>query len=127
MAHKCLLYIEDYPVVQQVYVDVLKESGFDVIIAPDGKEALTKASKQHFDIILVDLLLPNMNGLEFLEKFKKLPHSQHKKTELIILTDFDEPHFVHKAQELGITHYWMKVNNTPHELVDKIKQVVSQS
>lgn len=119
MAKSCLLFIEDYPVIQQLYVDVLREEGFDVTISGNGKDALEKAAQKHFDAIIIDLLLPDMNGIEFLEQFKA--HHKPGKTELIILSDFDDPHFVKKAQALGIKNYWMKVNNTPHELVDKIK------
>lgn len=119
MAKSCLLFIEDYPVIQQLYTKVLVDEGFDVTISGNGKDALQKASEKHFDAIIVDLLLPDMNGIEFLEAFKV--HHAPGKTELIILSDFDDPHFVKKAKELGIVNYWMKVNNTPHELVDKIK------
>jgi len=122
MAKSFLLFIEDYPVIQRLYVDVLKKEGFKVTVSGNGKDALQKATNNHYDAILVDLLLPDMNGIEFLEQFKA--HHVPGKTELIILSDFDDPHFVDKAKALGIKNYWMKVNTTPHELVDKIKALL---
>ena len=125
MAKKCLLFIEDYPVIQQMYVEVLKKEGFDVTISPDGENALELAVNHHYDIVIVDMLLPKMSGMEFLEKFKKLEAQKHEKPEVIVLTDFDDPNFVEKAQQLGVKHYWMKVENTPHQLAEKIKAIAT--
>lgn len=123
MSKSCLLLIEDYPVIQQMYSSVLIDEGFDVTISGNGKDALQKATENHYDAIILDLLLPDMNGLEFLKQFKA--HHAPGKTELIVFSDFDDPHFIAKAKELGIKNYWMKVNNTPHELVEKIKATLS--
>ena len=123
MVKRCLLFIEDYPVVQDMYVEVLRKEGFEVHIAPTGEEALQEAEIKHFDAVIVDLLLPKMNGVEFLKQYKQLPGSKDAK--IIVLTDFDDPRFVKEVHKLGVQHYWMKVNNTPHELAHKIKEVLS--
>lgn len=124
MAKKCLLFVEDYPVVGQMYVEVLKKDGFEVTVAPTGEEALAKTDTTEFDVIVVDLLLPKMNGVEFLKKFKQLHARAFEEAKIVVFTDFDDPHFVKTVHDLGIKHYWMKVDNTPHQLADKIKKVL---
>ncbi len=123
MADLRILYVEDYPVVQQMYVDVLAKSGFDVDIASDGKEALTKVKDNEYDLILLDLLLPQMTGLEFLEQYRKIADPNHKPAKVIVLSDFDNPETVKQAAALNIDGYWIKVENTPYLLVEKIKEL----
>lgn len=125
MAKKCLLFVEDYPVIQEMFVGVLKREGFDVDIASDGREALAHAQEHSYDAVLLDILLPEMNGIEFLKHFLKLPGVSIKKTNIIVLTDFDDPKLLEEAKKLGVKHYWMKVENTPHELVEKVRKVLS--
>lgn len=119
MAKLKILFIEDYPVVQEMYGDVLKTE-FDLTLAADGKEALEKIKAIEFDILLLDLLLPTVGGKEFLIQFREL-HPDIKKPRVIVLSDFDNPQTRDELEKLGVVDYWMKVDNTPHELVDKIK------
>lgn len=116
-----ILYVEDYPVVQQMYLDVLKAAGFDVDTANDGKQALEMSAENSYDIVLLDLLLPHVTGVEFLREFRK----KHPKTEVIVLSDFDNPHMVKDVKDLGVEHYWIKVENTPHVLVKKLEEVMN--
>jgi CheY-like chemotaxis protein len=116
-----LLLIEDYPVIQDMYGKVLRSEGFDVDIVSDGGEALTKVANEKYDFVLVDLLLPQVNGVEFLEKFRN-----HGTTEVIVLSDFDYKDTVEKAHALGVKHYWLKVENQPHDLAKKLKELLSK-
>ncbi len=119
MAKLRILYVEDYPVVQQMYVDVLNKNDYEVDIASDGNEALSKAKENEYDLILLDLLLPQMTGIEFLEHYRKL----NKSSKVIVLSDFDSPESIKRATELGIDGYWIKVENTPYLLVEKIEEL----
>lgn len=118
-----ILYVEDYPVVQQMYVDVLHKYGYSVDVASDGNEALTKVKGNDYDLILLDLLLPQMSGIEFLEKYRELASPDKKQAKVIVLSDFDNPDTVKKAEELHVDDYWIKVENTPYLLVEKIEQL----
>jgi DNA-binding response OmpR family regulator len=115
-----ILYIEDYPVVQTMYVDVLRGKGFDVDIASDGKTALEKVAANNYDVILLDLLLPQVTGLEFLREFR----AKDYKGQVVILSDFDDPGTVEDVTNLGITNYWIKVENTPHLLAERLEKLV---
>lgn len=116
-----ILYIEDYPVVQTMYMDVLRSKGFDVDVASDGKTALEKVAANEYDVILLDLLLPHVTGLEFLRDFRAKKHSG----EVVVLSDFDDPGTVQDVTDLGITNYWIKVENTPHKLADRLEKLVA--
>lgn len=116
-----ILYIEDYPVVQTMYTDVIRSKGFEVDVASDGKTALEKVAAHDYDVILLDLLLPQVTGLEFLREFrdKKLPG------EVVVLSDFDDPGTVDDVTSLGVKDYWIKVENTPHKLADRLEELIA--
>lgn len=124
MGKPSILYIEDYPVVQKIYIDVLTNEGFDVTVAKDGKEATEKTKNGQFDVLLVDLLLPTTSGLEFLQSYRNEHPKEHDKSLIIVLTDFDDEHSVEKVKNLGIEHYWIKVEHTPHKIAEKIQKLL---
>ncbi len=123
MAKPRILYVEDYPVVQQMYIDVLKKYNYPVDVASDGKEALAKVQEKEYDLILLDLLLPQMSGIEFLEKYRKLDQPDKKQAKVIVLSDFDNPQTVKQAQDLKVDDYWIKVENTPYLLAENIARL----
>jgi CheY-like chemotaxis protein len=124
MSKPSVLYIEDYPVVQQIYVDVLTKEGFDVSVASDGKQATDLSKQKEFDVILVDLLLPNVNGIDFLKAYRKDHPKATDKALVIVLTDFDNEHSVKDVKDLEVEHYWIKVEHTPYVVADKIKKLL---
>ena len=120
---KRVLFIEDFPIIQNLYGDFLKSNGYHVDIAPDGQTALDKVQNQTYDFVLVDLLLPNVNGIEFLEKYTDRP----EQTKVIVLSDFNEPKTYERAQQLGITAYLIKAENTPSQLLEKLNKYDAES
>lgn len=124
MAKARILYIEDYPVVQIMYVEVLQKH-FDVDVASDGKIALEKIKLQHYDVILLDLLLPNVTGVEFLREYTKGDHKQDETTRVIVLSDFDNPDTQNEVAAFGVKDYWIKVENTPYLLVEKLQKLLT--
>lgn len=113
---KRVLLIEDLPVIQNLYGDSLSSHGFHVDVVSDGKTALEKVRNKTYDFVLVDLLLPDVNGIEFLEQFKDRP----KQTKVIVLSDFNEEKTYARAHELGIAAYFIKAENTPSQLIEKL-------
>jgi len=113
---KQLLLIEDFPVIQHLYGTALKGHYFNVDIASDGAAALEKVAQKEYDFIILDLLLPKVNGIEFLEKFQNRP----KQTKIVILSDFKEPKTVDQAYKLHIDGYFIKAETPPSELADKL-------
>ncbi len=117
-----ILYVEDYPVIQIMYTAALKAKGFEVDSVNDGKIALEKLVDQSYDLILLDLLLPHVTGVEFLREFTKT----HSPKTVVVLTDFDKPETVKEVKDLGVTHYWIKVENTPHVLADRVEKLLKE-
>lgn len=126
MSKPTVLYIEDYPVVQQIYIDVLTKEGFDVTVASDGKEAIDLVRDHEYDVILVDLLLPQVNGIDFLKAYRKDHPKDKDKALVIVLTDFDSEHSIKDVKDLDVEHYWIKVEHTPHVVADNIKELLKK-
>lgn len=120
MAQSVLL-VEDYPVIQDLYAGELTSKGFEVDIASDGGEALEKVGDKSYDFILLDLLLPNMSGIEFLENYQDRGEAR-----IIVLSDFAYQKTVDKAFKLGADNYWMKSENTPTQLAEKLANYQGQ-
>lgn len=120
MAQSVLL-VEDYPVIQDLYAGELTSKGFEVDIASDGGEALEKVGDKSYDFILLDLLLPNMSGIEFLENYQDRDEAR-----IIVLSDFAYQKTVDKAFKLGADNYWMKSENTPTQLAEKLANYQGQ-
>ncbi len=116
-----ILYIEDYPVVQTMYVDALRSHGFTIDVASDGKTALELVQANAYDVILLDLLLPRVTGLEFLREFRAKDYNG----EVVILSDFDDPNTIQETVKLKVEHYWIKVENTPHLLAQRLDELIN--
>lgn len=116
---KRILMVEDFPVMQKFYKDALEKAGYELDIAEDGQQALDAVTKSDYDVILLDMLLPNMNGIEFLEQYQGRPES----TRIIILSDFAEPSRIERAKELGVEDYLIKSDYPPSELVTKLGEL----
>jgi len=115
---KKILLIEDDPFISDVYITNLKNGGFKVSLADDGEKALKVVKRERFDLILLDLLLPKIDGFEVLKCIKK--EASLKDTPVIILTNLGEKENIEKGKELGAIDYLVKINFTPKEVLEKI-------
>lgn len=116
---KKVLMIEDFPVMQKFYKDALEKAGYELTIASDGRQALERVAAEVYDVILLDMLLPSINGIEFLEQYQNRPRA----TRIIILSDFSEPSRIERARELGVDDYLIKSDFPPSELVKKLAEL----
>ena len=117
----CILLIEDYPSLQKIYKTVLEEKGHTVLVASDGNEGLIAASQNEIDLILLDLLMPNKDGFDFLGEYKLKDHPSVK---LIILTNVYTPEFLNRALELGANNYLVKADITPQKMVKVVNETL---
>lgn len=115
MGQQSILLVEDYPVIQDLYADALKKEGFSVDVVSDGGDALEKVKDKEYDFIVLDLLLPETSGIEFMESFEN-----PEQTKVVVLSDFAYQRTVDKAYKLGVDNYWMKSENTPSQLAKKL-------
>jgi CheY-like chemotaxis protein len=119
-----ILIIEDDATLQSAYETVLKIEGHEVSVAADGLDGLDRVQKQQPEIILLDMLLPRMNGLEFLRAYNLA--SSDKKTKIIVFSNMSVPSDVKAAMKLGATKYLTKSSFTPKEIADIIKEVIGE-
>jgi two-component system, OmpR family, response regulator CpxR len=118
-----ILIVEDDAILQNAYHTVLTMEGFDVSMAPDGLEGLRLANEKKPDVVLLDMLMPNMNGLQFLKSFNP---KQHPETKVIVFSNIVAPDDVKQAMELGAVKYLTKATFTPKEMVATIKEVIGK-
>jgi len=121
---KKILFVEDETALQKTFGDILKEEGYEIFTALDGEMGLRMAKEKKPDLILLDLILPKMDGFELLGNLKADPDT--KDIPVIILTNLERVEDIEKALELGATTYLVKANYTLKEVVDKVKQVIEK-
>lgn len=118
-----ILVVEDYESLQYIYATVLKERGHEVDVVDDGMAALEKTAAADYDLILLDLLLPHMSGMEFLHQYNP---KNHPKTKIIICSNFTNPKFIQEANELGVAHHLTKSNLSPKEIIAMVDKTLKE-
>ncbi len=118
-----ILIVEDDKFLRELMSRKLREEGYEVEEAIDGEEGLKQAQEGSPDIILLDLILPGMDGFEVLENIKEDP--KLSEVPLIILSNLGQRDDIEKGLRLGADDYLVKAHFTPTEIIDKIKKVVS--
>jgi len=119
---KSVLLIEDDPFLVDIYTTKLKEAGFSVETAMDGEEGFQKVKEKMPDIILLDIVLPNINGWEFLRKIEE--DERLKNLKVVILSNLGQKAEVEKGLKLGAVKYLIKAHYTPSEVVEMVKQIL---
>ena len=118
---KSILIVEDEPELAEVYSTLLTQSDYKVTVAHNGQEALTSAQEHQPDLILLDLRMPVMDGVEFLKQYdlKKL----HPTVKVIVFSNYDLQDEIDDAYRLGADRYVLKAWASPRELL----QIVSDT
>jgi DNA-binding response OmpR family regulator len=108
-----ILVVEDDRDLNKAYCIILKHEGHDVVEAFDGKEALTKLKEFKPELVLLDLLMPIMGGLEFLQKWAS---SKPKDVKVLIFTNMENSPEISEAYNLGASRCIIKSWTAPHNL-----------
>jgi DNA-binding response OmpR family regulator len=120
-----ILLVEDDPMVVKMYKNKLTREGFSLALAFNGEEGLKALKKDRPDIILLDIMMPKMNGFETLKNIKADP--DFKNIPVVILTNLgDRSEDIKKSKELGAEDYWVKVNMPLKELATRIKDILAK-
>lgn len=117
-----ILIIEDDNFLLEMVVKAGKQGGFDIDIAVNGEEGFTKAKNGDYDLILLDLILPKMHGLELLKKLR----SEKITTPIIVLSNLYDKETIDTANSLGIKDYIIKAQSTPSEIIEKVKIILNK-
>lgn len=119
-----ILLVEDSKVVQQMYRSKLTLEQFTVVTADNGMEAIKILSQETPDIILLDLMMPVVDGYKVLQVLKT--DSRLSNIPVLVFSARGQPEEVEKALSLGATGYIVKATTRPNEVVEQIKKVLSQ-
>jgi CheY-like chemotaxis protein len=121
MAPKILI-VEDDKFLRQAYNNILSNQSFDVKIAADGKEGLDIANAWKPDVVLLDLLMPVMDGIDFLKAFNA---PEHPETKIIVFSNLSMPEKVNEAITLGAVNFKTKAMFTPREMIALIRDTLA--
>jgi len=114
-----ILVVEDDLFLRELYTDILTAEGYKVDSAADGEEALQKIKLGGYDLILLDIIMPKMDGLEVMKQIKSNPPQNPNKC-VIFLTNLDKNEEIKTALKLG-NGYLIKSQITPGSLVEEVK------
>ncbi|MFH1187941.1 MAG: response regulator [bacterium] len=117
--NKKILIADDDPTMLEVLVDSFAMEGFSILSAVNGKEAIDIALREHPDIILLDVMMPKMSGLEVLEKLRQ--DEWGKSADVIFLSNLSDMEKVAKAAQGGAFSYLIKSDKTTKEIIQVVK------
>ena len=118
-----VLVVEDDKMISQMYSVKLKQEGYEVLTAENGSAAIEQAVEHHPDIILLDIILPQLDGFSVLQELRL--NKAFKETPIIMLTNLGTTDDIEKGKQMGATDYLVKANLTPGQVCEKIKEYLA--
>ncbi|MDK2899039.1 MAG: hypothetical protein PWQ10_226 [Patescibacteria group bacterium] len=123
MAIKTILCIEDDRFIGEMYVRSLKKAGYDVDWMVDGNDGLVAARNKQYDVILLDVMLPEIKGTDILESLRGGSEDLIPNSHVIILTNFEQDDESRIAMQKNADAYLIKAEITPKKLISVIQQL----
>lgn len=120
---KKILLVEDEDFIRELYARQLNKAGFLVKSAADGQAGLDLLKTEQFDLLLLDIMLPGMNGLQLLREFKTQNPNSPMIT--ILLTNLGQEAVIKEGFELGAQAYLIKASYTPDQVVNEVKNALA--
>ena len=121
---KKILVVEDDFFIRDLYEKQLQLSGFLVVGASDGEQGVEKTKQEKPDLVLLDIVLPKMNGLDVLKNIKSNP--EIKETRIILLTNLGQESVIKEGFALGAEGYLVKSAYTPSQVVEEVRNLLGQ-
>ncbi len=121
---KKILIAEDDFFIRDVYKEIFETNDYEVQSAFDGENALTKIKSQPFDMILMDIMMPKLKGIEVLAQTRS-QENPNKRTPAFFITNVREQNIINEAFKMGIDGYIIKSQFTPQQIVDEINKFLT--
>ena len=118
-----ILIVDDDPFILEMYTLKLRKAGYEVEVAADGREGLEKIQKGDAAVVLLDIVLPLVDGFEVLEALRR---DGGKHAPIILLTNLGQKEDVDRGLSLGAVDYVIKAHFTPSEVVEKIEHILKK-
>ena len=112
-----ILFVEDDRAISEMYSRILIKNGYTVDFAYDGAEGLQKSQNRHYDLILLDIMMPEMTGLEVLQRLRGEDGSGAPDTKIVILTNYAQDETSEKAQQEHADGFIIKADVVPSQLI----------
>lgn len=122
--NKTILIVENEDSIRFVYSEVLKTSGYKVLEADNGQTGYDLAKSENWDLALVDILIPKVDGVALLGLIKS--DDALKDKPVIMLTNFGSERLISKSFELGADGYLIKAEITPDEILDEVENFLGE-
>ena len=119
-AQKKLLVVEDEEYLRDLYVEILTHEGYAVDQASDGEHGYELMNKGGYDLVLLDIMLPKLDGFQILEKLQNKPPEKPNKA-VLILTNLSKDINIAKGISLGARGYLIKTDSTPDKVIEEVK------
>ena len=122
---KTSLCVEDDRFIGEMYVRSLQKAGYDVTWVVDGNDGLVAARNQNFDLIILDLMLPEKRGDQILDALRNNNVDLVPNSKILIMTNFEQDEASRKSVMSRVDGYLIKADITPRNLIDVVKQMSS--
>ena len=119
---KSILLIDNDPFLIDIYASQLKKTGYKIELASDGEIALSKIKELKPDLLVLDIILPKVDGWEFLKTIRQ--DTRLKQLKVVILSNLGQKEEVEKGFDFGAVRYFIKAEYTPKEVVEEIKKIL---
>lgn len=119
---KIILIVEDDESMLEALTDKFESSGFDIISAKNGEEGLKLAFEKHPDLILLDIVMPKLDGLSMLKKLKQDQWGAY--APVMILTNLSDSQKLAEALEIGVVEYVIKAEVKLSDIIYKVKRIL---
>ena len=120
---KTILCVEDDRFIGEMYVRSLQKAGYDVTWVVDGNDGLVAARNQHFDLIILDLMLPEQRGDQILDALRNNDVDLIPNSKVLIMTNFEQDEASRNSVMSRVDGYLIKANITPRKLIEVIGQI----
>lgn len=118
-----VLIVEDDQLIQRMYQKIFTFEKYEVVVAVDGEEGLEKARTEKPTIILLDVMMPKLNGIQVLEKLKQDPETKH--IPVIMLSNLAGENDVETALSKGAVKYIIKSEYDPKQIADMVTEIIA--
>jgi len=123
MPKKKLLIIEDDKLLSSILLTHMEKEGFEVLTAANARSGMKKALKEHPNLILLDIMMPGMDGLTMLSKLRM--DKWGSKVPVVLLSNFSDPYKVKRAEKYKADDYILKAEAQLSDIVRKVKEKIS--
>ena len=117
-----ILLVEDDQMIRELYVSEFTSAGYEVAACTTGEEALKQLREGHFDIMLLDIMMPGINGLEVLKAIKE--DGRFEALKVILLTNLGSEMVIKQGFELGAVGYLIKSSYNPDQIVQEVRKII---